>query len=120
MGTKGIRAGNAWANLEGHRDGRGGRGDSQQGHRDRGDMEKRMGDMVLILRGYGMGHKGTKLEGLRDGGGGMGTGGVCTKVGGTWPELGRPRDHPGGCGDGTEDAEGQRWGFPELSWGMEG
>ena len=120
MGTKGIRAGNAWANLGGHRDERGGRGDSQQGHRDRGGHGEKNGGYGVNSKRIWDGAQGNETGGTQGWGGGMGTGGVCTKVGGTWPELGRPRDHPGGCGDGTEDAEGQRWGFPELSWGMEG
>ena len=56
-----------------------------------GDMEKRMGDMVLILRGYGMGHKGTKLEGLRDGGGVWGQG-ACVQ---RWGALGQNWGDPG-------------------------
>ena len=54
MGTKGIRAGNAWANLGGHRDERGGRGDSQQGHRDRGALGQNWGDPGTILEAVGM------------------------------------------------------------------
>lgn len=86
---------------------------SQQGHMDGGGTEKRMGDMGLTLGGYGMGHKGTKLEGLGGGGGGHHGDRGCVQRGG--PELGGPRDHPGGCGDGTGDAEGQGWGSAGLS-----